>query len=231
MWHNNIDYKIIVLCCNTRRKHGHWEVVSAEYIYLYWIYSANNSGIYGSWRVSVRPSGAGLGKTCVNWIYIFVLDIFCQHLGDIWQLEGVCAPFGRWVGKDVLPYCLNRAKLDVFSLPGVDLKWGFPNIWQSISLPFDKVFLSNLEIAFLILITSRCQIVPFSLRCQIDLVPNCPLFIAVPNCPLSIAVPNCPGAKLSYFTLLVPNCPRCQIVLFYTLGAKLSLLHCGAKLS
>ena len=99
MWHNNIDYKIIVLCCNTRRKHGHWEVVSAEYIYLYWIYSANNSGIYGSWRVSVRPSGAGLGKTCVSWIYIFELDIFCQHLGDIWQLEGVCAPFGRWAGK------------------------------------------------------------------------------------------------------------------------------------
>ena len=53
----------------------------------------------------------------------------------------------------------------------------------------------------------------------------------VPNCPFYTAVPNCPGAKLSYFTLLVPNCPRCQIVLFYTLGAKLSLLHCGAKLS
>ena len=179
-------------------------------------------------------------ETCVSRINIFVLDIFCQHLGDIWQLEGVCAPFGRWVGKDVLPYCLNRAKLDVFSLPGVDLKWGFPNIWQSISLPFDKVFLSNLEIAFLILITSRCQIVPFSLRCQIVLVPNCPLFIAVPNCPFYTAVPNCPilhswcqivlGAKLSSFTLLVPNCPffmavpncpRCQIVL----GAKLSPNH------
>ena len=170
-------------------------------------------------------------ETCVSRINIFVLDIFCQHLGDIWQLEGVCAPFGRWVGKDVSVKHTRYWIYSVLSLPGVDLKWGFPNIWQSISLPFDKVFLSNLEIAFLILITSRCQIVPFSLRCQIVLVPNCPLFIAVPNCPLSIAVPNCPGAKLSYFTLLVPNCPRCQIVLFYTLGAKLSLLHCGAKLS
>ena len=180
MWHNNIDYKIIVLCCNTRRKHGHWEVVSAEYIYLYWIYSANNSGIYGSWRVSVRPSGAGLGKTCVSWIYIFVLDIFCQHLGDIWQLEGVCAPFGRWVGKDLTKY--------------------FFSIWQSISLSSWNCISSS------------------------DNIP-------VPNCPFYTAVPNCPGAKLSYFTLLVPNCPRCQIVLFYTLGAKLSLLQCGAKLS
>ena len=40
-------------------------------------------------------------ETCVSRINIFVLDIFCQHLGDIWQLEGICAPFGRWVGKDV----------------------------------------------------------------------------------------------------------------------------------
>ena len=39
-------------------------------------------------------------ETCVSRINIFVLDIFCQHLGDIWQLEGVCAPFGRWVGKE-----------------------------------------------------------------------------------------------------------------------------------
>ena len=113
MWHNNIDYKIIVLCCNTRRKHGHWEVVSAEYIYLYWIYSANNSGIYGSWRVSVRPSGAGLGKTCVSWIYIFVLDIFCQHLGDIWQLEGVCAPFGRWAGKQKISMVSNCTRCQI----------------------------------------------------------------------------------------------------------------------
>ena len=29
------------------------------YIYLYWIYSANNWGIYDILRVSVRPSGAG----------------------------------------------------------------------------------------------------------------------------------------------------------------------------
>ena len=53
---------------------------------------------------------------------------------------------------------------------------------------------------------SWCQIV----RCQIVLVPNCP------------------GAKLSTFIILVPNCPLllswCQIVRFYSLGAKLSAL-------
>ena len=37
----------------------------------------------------------------VSWIYILVLDIFCQQFGDIWQLEGVCAPFGRWVGENM----------------------------------------------------------------------------------------------------------------------------------
>ena len=36
--------------------------MSVEYIYLYWIYSANTWGIYGSWRVSVPPLGAGLGN-------------------------------------------------------------------------------------------------------------------------------------------------------------------------
>ena len=36
------------------------EYMLAEFIYCYWIYSANNWGIYVNWRVSVRPSGAGL---------------------------------------------------------------------------------------------------------------------------------------------------------------------------
>ena len=48
------------------------------------------------------------------------------------------------------------------------------------------------------------------------LVPNCPFFIVVPNCPFLHG-----GAKLSVFTW------RCQIVR----GAKLSVLHDGAKLS
>ena len=55
---------------------------------FYHIYTANNWGILFSWKVSVPPSGAGL-----------VLDIYCQRLGYIVQMEGVCAPFGRGVGE------------------------------------------------------------------------------------------------------------------------------------
>ena len=36
--------------------------MSVEFINWYWIYSANIWGIYVIWRVSVRPSGAGLGN-------------------------------------------------------------------------------------------------------------------------------------------------------------------------
>ena len=63
-----------------------------------------------------------------SWIYIFVLDIFCQQLGDIWPLEGVCAPFGRWVGKYsltwIFPCCqiVCGVKLSVFTY-GVKLYW------------------------------------------------------------------------------------------------------------
>ena len=97
--------------------------------------------------------------------------------------------------------------------------------WRSISLSFDKVFLSHLTMYFshygakLSLLHSWCQIVPFTLRCQIVLVPNRPILHSW--CQIVL------GAKLSSFTLrcqivpptwAVPNCPRCQIVL----GAKLS---------
>ena len=34
--------------------------------------------------------------------YILILDIFCQHLGDICQLEGFCASFGRRIGGMIL---------------------------------------------------------------------------------------------------------------------------------
>ena len=46
------------------------------YIHWYWINTVKNWGIY------------------VNWIYVLVLDIYCQQLGDICQLEVVCAPWG-----------------------------------------------------------------------------------------------------------------------------------------
>ena len=44
------------------------------------------------WRVSERPSGAGLENVHFR-EYTFVLDIHCQQLGKMCQLEGVCAPF------------------------------------------------------------------------------------------------------------------------------------------
>ena len=38
-----------------------WGIYIFEYIFWYWIYHANTWGKNVSWRVSVRPSGAGLG--------------------------------------------------------------------------------------------------------------------------------------------------------------------------
>ena len=55
-------YMTVGGCLCALRALGWGKHVSVEYIYLYWIYSANIWGIYGSWRVSVRPSGAGLGN-------------------------------------------------------------------------------------------------------------------------------------------------------------------------
>ena len=49
-------------------------------------------------EVSVRPSGAGL-RNVHFLVCLLVLDINCQLLGSICQLEGFCAPLGRRVGK------------------------------------------------------------------------------------------------------------------------------------
>ena len=61
----------------------------------YWIYDANTLGIYVIWRVSGRPSGAGLEKVCnfegfcLGNVHI-LLDICCQNLGIyvIWRVSG-----------------------------------------------------------------------------------------------------------------------------------------------
>ena len=54
----------------------------------------------------------------------------------------------------------------------------------------------------------RCQIVRFSLRCQI--VRGAKLSV-VPNCPFFIAVPNCPRCQIVRFYLTVPNCPGAKL--------------------
>ena len=63
-----------------------WQNISDTRIYLYWIYTANNWEYMNSWIYSVigyiLPT---IGR------YILVMDIFCQQLGDICQLWGVCA--------------------------------------------------------------------------------------------------------------------------------------------
>ena len=53
-----------------------------------WIYSANNCGVLFSWGVSVCPSSTGLDH--VHFFrYVFLLDIFCQHLWGVVRLGGV----------------------------------------------------------------------------------------------------------------------------------------------
>ena len=93
----------------------------------------------------------------------------------------------------------------------------------------------------MIIVFSFAKLSVFILRCQIVMVPNCPVPICpLPNCPVpnyvfirrcQIAlvpiclvpiclVPNCPAAKLSVFLLrsqivLVPNCPvpNCPVLI------------------
>ena len=136
-------------------------------------------------------------KTCVNWIYIFVLDIFCQHLGDIWQLESVCAPFGRWAGKlknikknSMVSNCTRCQIVRFYTwcqiVRGVKLSW-----CQIVRCQI--VLVSNCPVSN----CPRCQIV----RCQIVLVSNCPPTWAVSNCPRCqiVLVSNCPGTvKISW---------------------------------
>ena len=69
-----------------------WGIYILLFVNFYWIYTANNRGIYVSWRVSVQPLGSGLGN--VQFVIKTILfDIYCQQLGDICQLGGVCTYF------------------------------------------------------------------------------------------------------------------------------------------
>ena len=72
--------------------------MSVESIYWYWIYPTKNWGNCVIWRISVHLLGAGLGKVH-SVIYIFVLDICCQPLGYMRQLEGFYAPLGTRLGN------------------------------------------------------------------------------------------------------------------------------------
>ena len=94
-------------------------------IFWYWIYSANNWGIYSN------------------------TDMFCQQLGDICQLWGVCAPFGRRVADCTFTrMCIFFKAYSATLHPPIDIyppvlveyrntnkeiQHIFPNYWQNIS--------------------------------------------------------------------------------------------------
>ena len=71
-------------------------------IIIYWIYTANNCEMLFSWGVSVCPSGTGLENAHVSGLVnvggdYYILDIYCQQLWNVFQLGGVCVPFGHRV--------------------------------------------------------------------------------------------------------------------------------------
>ena len=51
-------------------------------------------------KLGLGGGGDFLGKPLDS----FVLDIYCQHLGNIFQLKGFCAPFGRRVEECTILY-------------------------------------------------------------------------------------------------------------------------------
>ena len=60
--------------------------MSVEFINWYWIYSASIWGMYVIWRVSVRPSGAGL------------VNMSCQECTFSYMYTGQLPPGARFAG-------------------------------------------------------------------------------------------------------------------------------------
>ena len=88
----------------------------------YWIYDANTLGIYVIWRVSGRPSGAGLEKVCnfegfcLGNVHI-LLDICCQNLGIYVILRVSWRPSGAGLENVHFEgFCLGKVHilLDIF---------------------------------------------------------------------------------------------------------------------
>ena len=52
------------------------------------LYDANTGGMNLSWRVSVRPSGAGLENISIL-TYIMALDICYQQFGEYMSVEDI----------------------------------------------------------------------------------------------------------------------------------------------
>ena len=75
---------VLNICC---QQFG--EYLSVEYICWYWIYHANTWVMNVSWRVSVCPSGTGLGNVQFRKC-LFVLEICCQQFGEYVSVEYIC---------------------------------------------------------------------------------------------------------------------------------------------
>ena len=90
-----ILYFVLDICCLP-----FGEYMSVEYICWYWIYHANTWGMTVSWRVSVCPSGTGLGMYIYENIYLYwiyaanhsinqSMYIFCNNPLDFQSKKGV----------------------------------------------------------------------------------------------------------------------------------------------
>ena len=86
------------------------EYMLVEFIYWYWIYSANILEIY------------------VSWIYILLFDIFCQQLGEICQLKRV------GLQNILFKENTHSSKCTICNPAPTPHNWHIsPNCWQNIS--------------------------------------------------------------------------------------------------
>ena len=59
-----------------------------EYIYWYWIYHANTWGMSVSWRVSVCPSGTGLGEcTFLEYVSVEYICWYWIYHANTWDMK------------------------------------------------------------------------------------------------------------------------------------------------
>ena len=62
---------------------------------------------------------------CISWIYMLVLDISCQHLGDECKLDGFCVPFGHKVGECTFLEMYNCIGYMLPTIWGVCFNWNY----------------------------------------------------------------------------------------------------------
>ena len=87
---------------------NNWGMYISWWIYWYWIFFANNRAVCITYWVSLGPSGHGWGMFA-SWIYVLVLYISYQQLGNVCQLVNIlildifCQQSGEYAEVD---WCL-----------------------------------------------------------------------------------------------------------------------------